>query len=99
MTISAPSEIGFCKHGEAKVLSQTNINPSDFASPAIVVMSVILSNGLEGVSVQIITVFFLMCRLISSVSVRSIKSASMLPAKTVSNNFLSPQYMSSGAMM
>ncbi|MNT81663.1 hypothetical protein D3C72_2212810 [compost metagenome] len=59
ITISAPNKIGFCNEGEAKVLSQAIINPFSLQIADTAEISVIFSNGFEGVSVQIITVFSL----------------------------------------
>src|SRR2546427_8529001 len=56
--ISAPSFNGFWRYGLAKVLSTTNIARFFFAIFEIARMSTTRINGLVGVSIQIILVFF-----------------------------------------
>ncbi len=60
ITISAPSAKGFCKKGEANVLSTAQINLFAFAIFAQASISIICMVGLVGVSSQIIFVFALM---------------------------------------
>lgn len=51
-TTSAPNSSGFCRYGEAKVLSTTSFAPAVCATSAIAAMSAMLSSGLVGVSIQ-----------------------------------------------
>src|SRR5829696_7303913 len=59
-TISAPSKSGFCKAGEANVLSTQSQQPDAFAILAIAEMSDIFKVGLVGVSIQISFVLVVM---------------------------------------
>ena len=56
-TKSIPKLQGFCKKGEAKVLSTTDIKLWDLAKLAMNLRSVIFNNGFEGDSIQISFVF------------------------------------------
>src|SRR5689334_17355280 len=49
-TTSTPRSNGFCKYGDANVLSKTEINPSFFASEAIVAISTTRMLGFVGPS-------------------------------------------------
>ena len=51
--ISAPWSKGFCKYGEAKVLSTQSKALAAFAMIAMAAISLIFINGLVGVSIQI----------------------------------------------
>ena len=59
MTISAPNSKGFCKKGEANVLSTANNILFDFDIAAQETISIICMVGLVGVSTQINFVFVL----------------------------------------
>ena len=53
-TRSIPKLHGFCKKGEAKVLSTTDIKLLDLAKLAMNLRSVIFNKGFEGDSIQIV---------------------------------------------
>ena len=99
ITMSAPNKIGFCKAGEAKVLSTAKIKWFDLQILPRASISVILSSGFDGVSAQIITVFGFIKLSTLDKSVKSIKSIANTSAKIVCNCFLNPQYISSGAII
>ena len=56
-TISAPNLIGFCKYGDANVLSTTNNKLCFLANCEKASMSMMFNNGLVGVSIHNIFVF------------------------------------------
>ena len=57
ITISAPWSNGFCKYGEAKVLSTHNNAWAVFAMAAMAAISLMFISGLVGVSIHISFVF------------------------------------------
>ena len=52
ITRSAPSAMGCCRYGEAKVLSTTSSAPARCARSATAAISVTFSSGFDGVSVH-----------------------------------------------
>src|SRR5215470_16748821 len=93
-TASAPSASGFCRYGEANVLSTTSSAPASAHSSATALMSTIDSSGLVGVSTQTTRagLSFRACRTAFGSDTGTGRQLTFHPAKTLSNNRYVPPY-------